>query len=224
MGEIRDFGSNANGAPRQATPYRLAAVVVGGISGHAFPTPANGAEIHRRIKRIERELVEPSILQHHGKLVKTTADGFVAIFDHPVEAARCGVIIRQAIVERNQSLSAHPWIEYRIGVHLGDVMSDPDDVYGDGVNAASGLAAIARPGQVCISGGVYEQVKQKLFFGYESLGDRNVENMAGPVTVYRMHPEPEALHEIGTRHEIILIFLLSLTLPVIAGGVWYLLG
>jgi class 3 adenylate cyclase len=222
MSEIRDLRSNAT--PRQSIPCRLAAVVVGDISGRAFPTPTNGEETHRRIKRIERELVEPSVLQHHGRLAKTTTDGFVAIFDNPVEAARCSVIIRQGIVERNQSLPAQPWIEYRIGVNLGDVVTDPNDIYGDGVYAASGLAAIAGPGQVCISGGVYEQIKQKLFYGYESLGDRKVENTAGPVTVYRMHPEPDAFHKIGRRREIILILLLSLTLLVIAGGLWSLLG
>jgi len=125
-----------------------------------------------------------------------------------------------------QPIAAHaPSIEYRIGVNLGDVITDPNDIYGDGVYAASGLAAIAGPGQVCISGGVYEQIKHKLFYGYESLGDRKVKDIAGPVTVYRMHPEPDAFHKIGRRREIILIFLLSLTLLVIAGGgIWYLFG
>ena len=225
MGEIREFRSNASGIPRQSVPCRLAAVVVGDISGRASPTPTDEEETRRRIKQIERELIDPSILQHHGRLVKTTADGFIAIFDNPVEAARCSVIIRQGIVERNQSLPRHPWIEYRIGVNLGDVITDPYDIFGDGVYAASGLAAIAGPGQVCISGGVYEQIKRKLFYGYESLGDRKVKNIAGPVTVYRMHPEPGALHKIGRRREIILIFLLCLTLLVIAGGgIWYLFG
>lgn len=220
MGEIRDFRSN----PSDILPCRLATIVVGDSLGDAFPTSTNGEEAHRRIKRIERELVEPSIREHHGKLVKSTTDGFVAIFDSPVEAARCSVIIREGIVERNQSLPADPWNEYRLGVNLGDVVIDPNEIYGDGVYAASGLAAIAGPGEVCISGGVYEQIKQKLFYGYESLGDRKVENISGPLTVYRIHPEPHAFHGIGKRHEILLIFLLSLTLLVIAGGVWYLLG
>jgi class 3 adenylate cyclase len=225
MAEIREFGSNRSGIPRQSVPCRLAAVVVGDISGCASPTTTDEEETRHRTKRIERELIEPSILEHHGSLVKTTADGFTAVFDNPVEAARCSVIIRQRIVERNQSLPRYPWLEYRIGVNLGDVITDPNDVFGDGVYAASGLAAIAGPGQVCISGGVYEQIKHKLFYGYESLGDRKVKNLAGPVTVYRVLPDPDAVHKIRRRREIILISLLSLTLLVIAGGsIWYLFG
>ena len=225
MAEIREFGSNGSGIPRQSVPCRLAAVVVGDISDCPPPTPTDEEETRRRIKRIESELIEPSILQHHGRLVKITADGFIAIFDNPVEAARCSVIIRQHIIERNQSLPRHPWLEYRIGVNLGDVITDPNDVYGDGVYAASGLAAIAGPGQVCISGGVYEQIRHKLFYGYESLGDRKVKNIAGPVTVYRMLPDHDAFQKIRRMREIILISLLSLTLLVIAGGgIWYLFG
>ena len=129
--------------------------------------PTNGEETPRRIKRTERELIESSILDHHGKLIKSKIDGFVAIFDNPVDAARCSVIIRQGIAERNELLPVHPWSEYRFGVNLGDVVTDPNDPYGDGIYAASGLAAIAAPGEVCISGGVYEQIKKKLFYGYD---------------------------------------------------------
>ena len=102
---------------------------------------------HGRVKRIERDLIEPSIAEHHGRLVKTTGDGFIAIFDSPVEAVRCGIVIQQNMVGRNASLPKHHWIEYRIGVNLGDVIIEADDVYGDGVNIASRLEGIADPGQ-----------------------------------------------------------------------------
>jgi hypothetical protein len=148
---------------------------------------------------------------------------FRSIFDNPLEGARCSVIIRQGSVERNQSLPAHPRIEHRIGVNLGE-MRDPNDVYGDGVYAASGLADIAGPGQVCISGAVYEQIKQRLFYSYESLGDRKVKNIASPVTVYRVLPDAAAYNRIGKGRETILIFLLCLSLLIIGGSVWYLLG
>jgi class 3 adenylate cyclase len=92
MGEIREFRSNTSGIPRQPEPLHLAAVVVGDISGCGRPMRSDEEEMRRRIQRIERELIEPSILEHHGRLVKTTADGFVAIFDSPVEAARCSII------------------------------------------------------------------------------------------------------------------------------------
>jgi formylglycine-generating enzyme required for sulfatase activity/class 3 adenylate cyclase len=226
MGEILDFRSNRSGAPpRQSAPSRLAAIVAGGISGYSRLMQIDDEGTHGRVKRIERGLIEPSILEHHGTLVKTTGDGFIAIFDSPVEAARCGLAIRQGMVERNASLPKHHWIEYRIGVNLGDVSTEPNDVFGDGVNIASRLEAIAEPGQVCISGGIYEQIKHRLVCGYESLGDRKVKNITDRVTVYRVLPDPDAFHRIQRRRENILIFLLSLTLLAIASGaIWYLFG
>ncbi len=179
---------------------------------------------HSRVKRIERDLIEPSITEHHGRLVKTTGDGFIAIFDSPVEAVRCSIVIQQNLVGRNTALSKDSWIEYRIGVNLGDVIIETDDVYGDGVNIASRLEGIADPGQVYISGGIYEQIKHKLVCGYESLGDRKVKNITDPVRVYRVLPDPAAFNKTRKRRENILIFLLSVTLLIIASGaLWYLL-
>lgn len=225
MGEIREFRWNRSAIPRGSVPRRLSAVVVGNISGHGCPSRADDQVKRRRIERIERGLIEPSIRKHHGRLVKTTADGFIAIFDNPVEAARCSVIIRQSVAERNLSLPDDPWIDYRIGVNLGEAITDPNDVYGEGVHIASHLATIAGPGHVCISGGIYEQIKHKLFYGYESLGDRKIKNIPGPVTIYRMLPDLNAFHRIRKRRDTILISLLSLALLVIAGGgIWYLYG
>src|SRR4030088_773527 len=205
-------------------PRRLAAIVAGDISGYSRLMQLDEEGTHNRVKRIERDLIEPSITEHHGKLVKTTGDGFIAIFDSPVEAVRCSIVIQQNLVCRNASLPKHSWIEYRIGVNLGDVIIETDDVYGDGVNIASRLEGIADPGQVYISGGIYEQIKHKLVCGYESLGDRKIKNITDPVRVYRVLPDPAAFHKTRKRRENVLIFLLSLTLLVIAGGaLWYLL-
>src|ERR1700716_3039567 len=179
---------------------------------------------HIRVKRIERDRIEPSIVGHHGRLVKTTGDGFIAIFDSPVEAVRCSIVIQQDMVGRNTALPRHHWIEYRIGVNLGDVIIEADDVYGEGVNIASRLEGIADPGQVYISGGIYEQIKHKLVCGYESLGDRKVKNITDPVRVYRVLPDPAAFNRTRKRRENVLIFLLSLVLLAIAGGaLWYML-
>src|SRR5712664_4579242 len=225
MGEIRDFKSNKSGKPaREASPRRLAAIVAGDIAGYSRLMEIDEEGTHGRVKRIERDLIEPSIVGHHGRLVKTTGDGFIAIFDSPVEAVRCGIVIQQNMVGRNASMPKHHWIEYRIGVNLGDVIIETDDIYGDGVNIASRLEAIADPGQVYISGGIYEQIKHKLVCGYESLGDRKVKNITDPVRVYRVLPDPAAFQKTRKRRENVLIFLLSLTLLVIAGGaLWYLL-
>src|ERR1700694_3132003 len=226
MGEIRDLKSAKSGKPPrvEASPRRLAAIVAGDIAGYSRLMEIDEEGTHGRVKRIERDLIEPSIAEHHGKLVKTTGDGFIAIFDSPVEAVRCSMCIQQNLVGRNAALPKHHWIEYRIGVNLGDVIIEPDDVYGDGVNIASRLDGIADPGQVYISGGIYEQIKHKLVCGYESLGDRMVKNITDPVRVYRVLPDPAAFHRNRKRRENILILLLSLTLLVIAGGVlWYML-
>jgi formylglycine-generating enzyme required for sulfatase activity/class 3 adenylate cyclase len=225
MAEIRDIKSGRSGdPPRAPTPRRLAAIVAGDISGYSRLMEIDEEGTHDRVKRIERDLIEPSIAEHHGRLVKTTGDGFIAIFDSPVEAVRCGIVVQQAMVGRNASLPKHHWIEYRIGVNLGDVIIEADDVYGDGVNIASRLEGIAEPGQVFISGGIYEQIKHKVVCGYESLGDRKVKNITDPVRVYRVLPDPAAFQRIRKRRENILILLLSLILLVIAGGaLWYLL-
>jgi formylglycine-generating enzyme required for sulfatase activity/class 3 adenylate cyclase len=225
MGEIRDFKSGQHGEPPSGTtPRRLAAIVAGDIAGYSRLMELDEEGTHSRVKRIERDLIEPSIAEHHGRLVKTTGDGFIAIFDSPVEAVRCSIVIQQNLVGRNAALPKHSWIEYRIGVNLGDVIIETDDVYGDGVNVASRLEGIADPGQVYISGGIYEQIKHKLVCGYESLGDRKVKNITDPVRVYRVLPDPAAFHRNRKRRENILIFLLSVTLLVIAAGaLWYML-
>lgn len=225
MAEIRDIKSGrSNERPREATPRRLAAIVAGDISGYSRLMQLDEEGTHARVKRIERDLIEPSIAEHHGRLVKTTGDGFIAIFDSPVEAVRVGIVIQQNMVGRNASLPKHHWIEFRIGVNLGDIIIEADDVYGDGVNIASRLEGIADPGQIYISSGIYEQVKHKLVCGYEALGDRKVKNITEPVRVYRVFADPAAFLEHRRRRENILIFLLSLTLLAIASGaLWYVL-
>src|SRR6185437_4762559 len=152
---------------------------------------------------------------------KTTGDGFIAIFDSPVEAVRCSIVIQQNLVGRNASRPRESWIEYRIGVNLGDVIIEQNDIYGDGVNIASRLESIADPGQVYISGGIYEQIKNKLVCGYESLGDRKVKNITDPVRVYRVLPDPAAYRP-RRRRETVWIFLISLVWLAIAGAaLWY---
>ena len=148
---------------------------------------------HARVKRHRRELIDPTIIEHHGRLVKSTGDGFLAMFDSPVEAVRCAIVIQQSMVGRNAALPREQWIQYRIGVNLGDVIVEPDDIYGDGVNIAARLEGIADPGDLFISGGVYEQIKHKLVCGYQSLGDRQVKNITDPVRVYRVLPDPAAV-------------------------------
>lgn len=226
MGEIRNFrsGGRDEPPPQGVGPRRLAAIIVGDIASYSRLMQADEEGTHVRVKRIERDLIQPSIVEHHGSLVKTTGDGFIAIFDSPVEAVRCSIVIQQNLIGRNASLPKHSRIEYRIGVNLGDVIVEPDDVYGDGVNIATRIEGLAEPGHVYISGAIYEQIKHKVVCGYESLGDRKVKNITDPVRVYRVLPDADAVGNTRGRRENALIFLLSITLLVIAGGaLWYLL-
>jgi len=226
MGEIRNFRSgNQDGQPPHGSmPRRLAAIIVGDIASYSRIMQADEEGTHVRVKRIERDIIQPSIVEHHGTLVKTTGDGFIAIFDSPVEAVRCSIVIQQNLIGRNAPLPKHSRLEYRIGVNLGDVIVEPDDVYGDGVNIATRIEGIAEPGQVYISGAIYEQIKHKVVCGYESLGDRKVKNITDPVRVYRVLPDADAVGRTRSRRESILLFLLIMALLVIAGYVlWYVL-
>ncbi|GKQ54741.1 SUMF1/EgtB/PvdO family nonheme iron enzyme [Bradyrhizobium sp. Ce-3] len=230
MGEIRDFKSGRPQSdntqpPGTSMPRRLAAIVAGDIAGYSRLMQLDEEGTHTRVKRTLRDLVEPTIAEHHGKLVKTTGDGFIAMFDSPVEAVRCSIVIQQNMIGRNAAIARDNWIEYRIGVNLGDVIIEPDDIYGDGVNVASRLEGIAAPGEVFISGGIYEQIKHKMVCGYESLGDKKVKNITDPVRVYRVLPDAAAYQRTRRRRESILLTLLGLAIAVIAGGVlWYMLA
>ena len=115
------------------------------------------------MKRHRREIIEPTIAENHGRLVKYTGDGFLAMFDSPVEAVRCAIVIQQTVVGAKRIGSSRAVDLYRIGVHLGDVIVERDDIYGDGVNIAARLEGIASPGELYVSGGVYEQIKNKLY-------------------------------------------------------------
>jgi formylglycine-generating enzyme required for sulfatase activity/class 3 adenylate cyclase len=221
--KVRDINSARSGGvpPQGEMPRRLAAIVAGDIAGYSRLMEHDEEGTHARVKRIQRDLIEPSIAEHHGRLVKTTGDGFLAIFDSPVEAVRCGIVVQQNMVGRNAALPKEQRIEYRIGVNLGDVIIEEDDIYGDGVNIASRLESIAEPGEVYISGGIYEQIKHKLVCGYESLGDRKVKNITDPVRVYRILPDPAALNRRGRRENFLIFLLGIMMLTISSGALWY---
>ena len=181
--------------PPEGPVRRIAAILAADISGYSRLMQLDEEGTYARVMRQRRELIEPSITEHQGKLINYAGDGFLAMFDSPVEAVRCAIVIHQSMVGRNTSLPREQWILYRIGVHLGDVIVEPDGVFGDGVNIAARLEGIATPGDLFISGGVYEQIKNKLVCAYQSLGDRQVKNITDPVSVYRVLPDPAALSQ-----------------------------
>jgi formylglycine-generating enzyme required for sulfatase activity/class 3 adenylate cyclase len=223
-GQIHSIRGGKDGSPPPEGPVRrLAAILAADISGYSRLMQLDEEGTYARVMRQRRELIEPSIREHQGKLINYAGDGFLAMFDSPVEAVRCAIVIHQGMVARNASLPREQWILYRIGVHLGDVIVEADGVFGDGVNIAARLEGIATPGDLFISGGVYEQIKNKLVCAYQSLGDRQVKNITDPVTVYRVLPDPAALSQ-ARRQRWPVALLAVLIIGVIAIlGAWYLL-
>jgi formylglycine-generating enzyme required for sulfatase activity/class 3 adenylate cyclase len=193
------------GGPDSGPARRLAAILAADIVGYSRLMGLDEEGTHARIKRQRRELIDPTIAEHHGRLIKNTGDGFLVMFDSPVEAVRCAIVIQQSMIGRNAAVPQSHWILYRIGVNLGDVIVEPEDIYGDGVNVAARLETLAEPGSVYISGGIYEQIKNKLVCGYQSLGDQRVKNITDPVSVYRVLPDPGSVRKARRSHKVALI-------------------
>jgi class 3 adenylate cyclase len=165
---------------------KLAAILAADVAGYSRLTGADEEGTLARLKAHRRELIDPKIAEHRGRIVKTTGDGLLVEFASPVEAVRCAGEIQKAMREREGSLPDDQRIEIRIGINLGDVIIDEDDVYGDGVNIAARLEALADPGGVVVSSAVFEQVRDRVPDSFEDLGDQQVKNIARPVRVYRM--------------------------------------
>jgi len=215
-------GGKYDSPPPEGPVRRLAVILAADISGYSRLMQHDEEGTYARLMRQRRELIEPSITDHKGKLINYAGDGFLAMFDSPVEAVRCGVVIQQSMVARNTSLPREQWILYRIGIHLGDVIIEPDGVFGDGVNIAARLEGIATPGDLFISGGVYEQIKNKLVCAYQALGDRKVKNITDPVTVYRVLPDPAALKHARKHWRVSTLAFLTVGVIAIILSSWYL--
>jgi adenylate cyclase len=165
---------------------RLAAILAAYVAGYSRLMGADEEGTHERLKALHRELLDPKIAAHHGRIVKTTGDGMLAEFASVVDAVRCAVEVQQAMPERNTSVGAESCIELRIGINLGDVIVEPDDLYGDGVNIAARIEALADAGGVFVSHTVHDHVRDRLPFVFEDLGEHQVKNIARPVRVYRV--------------------------------------
>src|SRR5262245_19363419 len=152
-----------------------------------------------RLKAHRHGLVDPKIAEHHGRIVKTTGDGVLVEFPSVVDAVRCAVEIQRAMVDRNAEEPEDKRITFRIGVNLGDVIIDGGDIYGDGVNIAARLEALAEPGGVCISRTVRDHIGDRLPYTFDDIGEQNVKNIAQPVHAYALGTAAvESLPEIAT--------------------------
>jgi adenylate cyclase len=165
---------------------RLAAILAADVAGYSRLMGADEEGTLERLKALRRELLDPKIAEHHGRIVKTTGDGLLVEFASVVDAVRSAVEVQQAMPERNTGVGADNTIELRIGINLGDVIVEGDDLYGDGVNIAARIEALADAGGVFISNTVHDHVRDRLPFVFEDLGEQQVKNIARPVRVYRV--------------------------------------
>ena len=168
---------------------RLAAILAADVAGYSRLMGADEEGTLERLKALRRELLDPKIAEHKGRIVKTTGDGLLVEFASVVDAVRCAVEVQQAMPERDTGARAESRIELRIGINLGDVIVEGDDLYGDGVNIAARIEALADAGGVLVSNTVHDHVRDRLPFLFEDLGEQQVKNITRPVRVYRVRPE-----------------------------------
>ena len=171
---------------------RLAAIMAADIAGYSRLMGDDESGTLVALKLHLKELIDPEIDRNNGRVVKLMGDGFLAEFPSAVNALLCAVEIQRGLSERNLGVPKTRQISYRIGINVGDVIVDGDDIHGDGVNIASRLEALAEPGTICVSASVYDQVKNKVQQSFEDLGNQSVKNISEPVHVYRVLTEPGA--------------------------------
>src|SRR6516162_1781707 len=172
-----------------STTRRLAAILAADVAGYSRVMGADEEGTHERLKVHFRELVDPKIAEHRGRTVKNTGDGLLAEFASVVDAVRCAVEIQRAMIDRNVDTPEDKRVSFRIGVNLSDVIVEPEDIFGDGVNIAARLEALAEPGGICISRMVRDQIRDKLPHAFEDMGEQEVKNIARPVRVYALRRE-----------------------------------
>jgi adenylate cyclase len=172
-----------------ASTRRLAAILAADVAGYSRLMGADEEGTHERLKAHFRDLIDPKIAEHRGRTVKNTGDGLLAEFPSVVDAVRCAVEIQRAMVDREPEVPEERRIRFRIGVNLGDVIVEEHDIFGDGVNVAARLEALAEPGGVCISRTVRDQIRDKQPYAFVDQGEQQVKNIARPVRVYAWRPE-----------------------------------
>ncbi len=168
------------------TTRRLAAIVAADVAGYSRLMGADEEGTLAALKAHRRELIDPKIEEHGGRIVKTTGDGLLLVFASVVDALRCCMDVQQGMMARNEAVQVEHRIQFRVGLNLGDIIVDGDDIFGDGVNIAARLEGIADPGGICVSQAVVDQVKQKLELKLQDLGSRALKNIEEPVRAYRI--------------------------------------
>jgi class 3 adenylate cyclase len=160
-----------------ASTRRLAAILAADVAGYSRLMGVDEEGTLERLKAHRRLLTDPKIAEHHGRIVKTTGDGLLAEFASVVDAVRCAAEVQRGMLDREPDLPDERRIRLRIGVNLGDIIAEGDDIFGDGVNVAARLEALAEPGGICISRTVRDHIRGKLPYAFEDMGEQNVKNI-----------------------------------------------
>jgi len=216
---------------RARVARHLAAILAADIAGYGRLMGEDEEGTLAALRMWRREIAEPRIKEHRGRIVKTTGDGFLVEFASVVDAVHCAVEMQRAMAERNADIPAERRIEFRIGINLGDIISEGRDIYGDGVNVAARLEALAEPAGICISRVVRDQIRDKLPYIFEDMGEQQVKNIARPVRAYALSaqavvatapsPTPAASTRSGlARRPVIAASMVAAAFAIAIAGWW----
>ncbi len=178
---------------------RLAAILAADVAGYSRLMGADEEGTLARLKAVRKAIVDPAIASHRGHIVKTTGDGMLIEFASAVDAVRSAVEIQRSMAEQNAAVPPDQRIEFRIGTHVGDVIFDDNDIFGDGVNIAARLEGIAEPGGVCMSDDAYRQVRGKVDIAFEDMGPQNLKNITEPMRAWRLKMSASASAATSTK-------------------------
>jgi adenylate cyclase len=172
-----------------SAPRKLAAILAADVAGYSRLTGIDEEGTLKRMRKLRRELINPAASLHRGRIVKTTGDGILIEFPSVVDAVRCALDVQREMDSRNSDSPVEQRIEFRVGINLGDVVIEGEDLLGDGVNIAARLEGISEPGGICISDAAYHQVRDKLDVNFEDAGEQQLKNIARPVRIYRLRSD-----------------------------------
>jgi TolB-like protein len=186
---VRTLHGELVAAATERVERRLAAILAADVAGYSRLMGADEEGTLARLKGHRKALVDPKVAEHRGRIVNTTGDGMLVEFASVVDAVRCAVEVQRGMIERNAGVPQETRIEFRVGIHQGDIIIDGGDIFGDGVNVAARLENLAEPGGICVSGRVQEDARGKLDVSFEDMGEHRLKNIAIPVRVHRVQPQ-----------------------------------
>jgi adenylate cyclase len=208
----------------------LAAIMAADVAGYARLMSEDEEGTLAELRAWRHQVADPRLREHHGRIVKSNGDGFLVEFTSVVDAVRCAVEMQREMAARNSGLTPERRLEFRVGINLGDIVAEDHDIYGDGVNVAARLEALAEPAGICISRVVRDQIRDKLPYPFEDRGEQQVKNIARPVRVYAMTPAAIATTELvaAPQHRRVraglrlgVIVAIALVAASLAAGWWY---